>query len=72
MEIIINTVALASDLADNRLGEDYDLGRLDGPMVIIEDGESSYTPEAQKKFDEYYDEFITIIERNQFPSTIRK
>ena len=67
--ITINAIELASNLAERDLSnfistlsdEQYDLKFPDGTYVETE-GEIVYTEEAQDLFNEFYDEFLTMIE----------
>ena len=67
--ITINAIELASNLAERDLSnfistlsdEQYDLKCPDGTYVETED-EIVYTEEAQDLFNEFYDEFLTMIE----------
>lgn len=65
-EITINPIELASELAHQKLMNVYA-----GSIKIYkweegEEGSSSYTEEAQDIFNEYYDEFLTLIESISF------
>ena len=67
--ITINAIELASNLGERDLSnfistlsdEQYDLKFPDGTYVETED-EIVYTEEAQDLFNEFYDEFLTMIE----------
>jgi hypothetical protein len=71
MEITINAIELASNLAEERLSlfnkslteEQYDLAFPDG-TYIEEDDELTYTEEAQDLFNKWYDEYLTMIEES--------
>jgi hypothetical protein len=60
MELTINTIELASELADMELRKnwDYRLGEID----IDREFEVCYTDEAQDVFDELYDKYLGMIE----------
>jgi len=60
MELTINTIELASDLADMELRKnwDYRLGEID----IEREFDVCYTDEAQEVFDELYDKYLGMIE----------
>ena len=68
-DITINAIELASNLAERDLSnfistlsdEQYDLKIPNGTYVETED-EIVYTEEAQDLFNEFYDEFLTMIE----------
>lgn len=67
--ITINAIELASNLAERDLSnfistlsdEQYDLKFPNGVKIETED-EIVYTEEAQDLFNEFYDEFLTMIE----------
>ena len=67
--ITINAIELASNLAERDLSnfistlsdEQYDKKFPNG-TYIENDEEVSYTEEAQDLFNEFYDEFLTMIE----------
>jgi hypothetical protein len=66
----INEIELASILADQKLNayadslneSDYEFEFPNGLLVEDEEDETSYTEEAQDVFNEYYDEYLTLIE----------
>ena len=66
----INEIELASILADQKLNayadnlneSDYEFEFPNGLLVEDEEDETSYTEEAQNVFNEYYDEYLTLIE----------
>jgi len=61
--ITINKIELASELAHEKL---LTLVRIsEGKFEIYKetDEEVSYTEEAQRRFDEYYDGYLTLIEK---------
>lgn len=68
MNITINIVEAATELANNKLMQHYEeLGEnrnFDFPngIEIYEEDEVHYTEEGQKKFDEFYDEIYTILD----------
>jgi len=70
MEIIVNTIALGSDLAADKLEKTW--AENEDMFIYHEDDSTSYSDKAQEIFDEYFDEFMTIIERNRFEGQIRK
>lgn len=57
MDVTINIVELASELADKELR-----GFFNGEIDIETEDEVRYTEEAQDVFNELYDEFYTLIE----------
>jgi hypothetical protein len=60
MNVTINIVELASELADKDLETHFGQNRW-----IENDDELSYTEEAQDLFNEYYDYYFDIIEQTQ-------
>jgi hypothetical protein len=68
MNITINIVEAATELADNKLIQHYEeLGEnrnFDFPngIEIYDEYGVHYTEEGQKKFDEFYNEIYTILE----------
>ena len=68
MNITINIVEVASEIAYNKLMQHYEeLGEnrnFDFPngIEIEKNDEVHYTNEGQKKFDECYDEIYTILD----------
>jgi hypothetical protein len=60
MELTINTIELASELAGMELRKnwDYRLGEID----IDKEFEVCYTDEAQEIFDEHFDKYLALIE----------
>ena len=62
MELRINIVELASELADKELREKWDYR--DG-QADVDDGHGGtmYSEEAQDTFNRLYDEYYTIIEQ---------
>ena len=60
MNVTINIVQLASELAD------LELNNLDLPYLLYNDsgGEITYTEPAQEEFNELYDKYYSIIESN--------
>lgn len=70
MNVTVNILELASELADARLREDtYLMDRDDyinhfpDGIDIEDEGSISYTEEAQDIFNDYYDYYYTIIEK---------
>jgi len=69
----INEIELASILADIKLSDyaqslsltDYRLEFPNGLIVDVSDDETAYTEEAQDMFNEFYDEYLTLIEQCQ-------
>jgi hypothetical protein len=65
----VNVIELASELANRKLIEysdalnesDYRFEFPNG-LLIEDEEETSYTQEAQDIFNEYYDEYLTLIE----------
>lgn len=57
--ITVNPVELATKLAEAKLAEQYD--DQDSYIEQKEGDEYGYTEDAQKIFDQYYDEFYEII-----------
>lgn len=69
-DIIVNKVALACDLAEAQTKAWFDTEA--EIYVPNPDGEGTiYSDEAQDIFGMYYDRYMTIIERNEFPGQIR-
>jgi len=60
MNVTINIVELASELADKDLETHFGQNRW-----IESDHELSYTEEAQELFNEYYDYYFDIIEQTK-------
>ena len=68
----INEIELASVLAEQKLNayadslneSDYKFEFPNG-FLIEDEEETSYTEEAQDVFNEYYDEYLTLIENCQ-------
>jgi hypothetical protein len=62
MDINVNIVELASELADEKLREKWDYR--DG-QIDIEDGHGGvmYSETAQDIFNTFYDEYYTIIDQ---------
>jgi hypothetical protein len=65
MEIRINAIELASELAHSRtLYESGDICNNENDMYEIKDGvEYSYTEEIQDRFNQWYDYYLTEIEK---------
>lgn len=58
MNVTINALELASELAHEKLIDNWD-----GFTKIYNDGEeSTYTEEMQDIFNEYYDTYLNLIE----------
>ena len=71
-DIIVNKVALASDLAEAEVRAWFDFEEeVYTKDPDVENG-TIYTDEAQGIFDMYYDRYMKIIERNEFPGQIRR
>jgi hypothetical protein len=72
-EAKINIVELASELADRELRQyadqlneaDYRFEFPNGVETEEEAGITTYTEEAQDKFNELYDQYYTLIERTK-------
>ena len=58
--ITINKLELASELADIKLEREW----RDSIKIYVdeEEGITTYTEEAQDLFNEYYDEYLSLIE----------
>lgn len=58
--ITINKLELASELASRKLDENWS----DSIKIYVDEnaGTTHYTDEAQDIFNEYYDEYLTLIE----------
>lgn len=57
-EIMINKLELASELAQEKLVRLHDM-----EIQIFDDDDAiTYTEEAQDIFNEYYDQYLTLIE----------
>ena len=64
MEIKINALELAAELAHNRtLYESGDICRNEDEMYEINDGVESYTEEIQERFNGWYDDYLGEIEK---------
>ena len=64
MEIKINALELAAELAHNRtLYESGDICSNEDEMYEINDGVESYTEEIQDRFNEWYDYYLGEIEK---------
>lgn len=64
MEITINKLELAAELAHNRtLYESGDICSNEDDMYEINDGVESYTEEIQDRFNEWYDYYLMEIEK---------
>jgi hypothetical protein len=59
MNITINKLELASELADDRLRNELSASEI---YVISKDSTTYYTDKAQDLFNEYYDHYLTIID----------
>ena len=64
MNVTINIVELASELASYELEEKYsdDINLL---YIDLDNGDTCYTKEAQEIFNNLYDTYYTIIENCQ-------
>ena len=64
MEIKINVLELAAELAHNRtLYESGDICNNEDDMYEINDGVESYTQEIQDRFIEWYDYYLVEINK---------
>lgn len=64
MEIKINVLELAAELAHNRtLYESGDICSNEDDMYEINDGVESYTEEIQDRFIEWYDYYLVEINK---------
>jgi hypothetical protein len=64
MEITINKLELAAELAHNRtLYESGDICSNEDEMYEINDGVESYTEEIQDRFNGWYDYYLGEIEK---------
>jgi hypothetical protein len=57
MQITVNALELASELADKKLKETHSLG-----IYVLEENEVRYTEQAQDLFNQYYDEYLELIQ----------
>jgi hypothetical protein len=61
-KVTINAIELASELAHMKV---YELSK--SKVIYIEDESgTTYTDEAQDIFNEYYDEYLTLIDQCKF------
>ena len=60
--ITINKLELASELAHEKLLALVHLSKGEFEIYKETDEEVSYTEQAQDKFNEYYDKYLTLIE----------
>ena len=79
MNILINIVALSSELADVELRNEYStlynvISDIELDNVLLttdeESGESRYKDEIQIRFDELYDKYYEIIKRHERTNNI--
>lgn len=64
MDIKINIVELASELANERTFEELVASNLSQDYIYKEDNDVvEYTAEAQEVFDNYYDYFYNLINK---------
>ena len=68
MTALVNTIMLASELAQMRLEDNWTMDS-GWKMYVDTKDVRRYTNIAQKKFDAYYDEFLTVIERSKYKSS---
>jgi hypothetical protein len=61
MNVTINIVELASELADHEVQEHFKYSSI--PVYDEDEFEIRYTDEAQEIFDELYDKYYAIIEQ---------
>jgi hypothetical protein len=64
MEVTINILELASELADVKIREVYNNNNSVFPKGILvdnPDGDTTYTDEAQLHFDLWYDHYYDLI-----------
>jgi hypothetical protein len=57
-KITINKLELASELADQKLKANWS----ESIQIYSNDNEENYTDEAQDIFNEYYEEYLDLIE----------
>ena len=62
MNVTINIVELASELADRKINEILEYKNV---YEDEDEDETKYTDEAQKLFDYYYDSFYFMIEQTK-------
>jgi hypothetical protein len=69
MNITINAIELASELAERDLNEYFS-----GSMVIYQENEeeTSYTEEAQEIFDGLYDDYLSWIKKFEINQKVDK
>jgi len=60
---LVNEVALACDLADERLLRHFKTENIDHKKITVTDkeGNTEYTKTAQKIFDKWYDHYMNMI-----------
>jgi len=64
MDIKVNIVELASELANERVFEEFLTGEQGFDYIYKEDSDVvEYTAEAQKVFDDYYDYYYGFIDK---------
>jgi hypothetical protein len=61
MNITINSIELASKLADDELNDNWD-ELMQGDLYIEDEDEIRYSEEAQDIFDSLYDKYMNIID----------
>lgn len=61
MNITINSIELASKLADNELNDNWD-ELMQGDLYIEDEDEIIYSEDAQDIFDLLYDKYMNIID----------
>ena len=61
MNVTINILELASELADHEVQEHFKYSSI--PVYDEDDDEIRYSNEAQEVFDELYDKYYAIIEK---------
>ena len=64
MNITINIVELASELASYELEEKYS-GDINLVYINLDNGDTCYTKEAQEVFNDLYDKYYAVIESYQ-------
>ena len=63
MNVTINSVELASELANHEVQEHFKYSSI--PVYDEDEFEIRYTDEAQEIFDELYDKYYYMIEQTQ-------
>ncbi len=64
MEIKINSIELASKLADDELNDNWD-ELMQGDLYIEDEDEIRYSEEAQDIFDSLYDKYLSMIMQSE-------